>query len=186
MGRSYNNQPTTGVYLSEMKTDLIIHHLETNRLVFKYLLEGKDHTEYTWRPRSGAWTLLEIVCHLYDEEREDFRTRVKNTLETPQIQPPAIDPPGWVKSRKYAAQSYDEKLATFMAERKKSIRWLKSLENPKWKNIYQHKYEGPMTACDLLANWLAHDYHHIRQINRNCYEYLRHAGKTRLTYAGNW
>jgi hypothetical protein len=38
----------------------------------------------------------------------------------------------------------------------------------------------------LEANWLAHDYHHIRQVNRRLYEYLQFKSKANLAYAGNW
>lgn len=169
-----------------MKTDLIIQHLESNRLVFQSLLDGKDAEEYKFRPDKNSWTILEIVCHLYDEEREDFRTRVKNTLTNPNIQPPAIDPPGWVKSRKYAEQLYAERLESFLTERKESIKWLKSLVNPSWKNTYTHPTAGAMSAYALLANWLAHDYHHIRQINRRSYEYLQKKSGVDLEYAGDW
>lgn len=169
-----------------MKTDLIIHHLESNSLVFKTLLEGKEADEYNYRPDKNSWTILEIICHLCDEEREDFRARVKNTLMNPGKQPPPIDPPGWVKSRKYAEQLYGEKLESFMTERKESIKWLKSLSNPSWKNTYTHPTAGIMTAYGLLVNWLAHDYHHIRQINRRMYEYLQKKSGVGLGYAGDW
>jgi hypothetical protein len=169
-----------------MKTDLIIHHLETNRLVFQSLLEGKEPDEYNFRPDKNSWTILEILCHLYDEEREDFRTRVKNTLTNPGKQPPPIDPPGWVKNRKYAEQLYGERLKSFLTERKESIKWLRSLNNPSWKNAYTHPTAGVMTAYGLLANWLAHDYHHIRQINRRLYEYLQKKSGVDLEYAGEW
>ena len=169
-----------------MKTDQIIDHLENNHLTFKSLLAKKNVDEYTWRPDAASWSLLEIVCHLYDEEREDFRARIKNTLETPHIQPPSIDPPGWVTGRKYAEQDYAGRLKSFLKERRQSIRWLKGLDEPKWKNVYTHPTAGEMSAYSLLANWLAHDYHHIRQINRRCYEYLRSKSNVDLTYAGDW
>jgi len=157
-----------------MKPEQIIQQLQANRAVFKNLLADKEAI-IKWKPSPDAWSLLEIVCHLYDEEREDFRTRVFNTLLTPEIQPPSIDPPGWVTQRKYAQQDYYETLFGFLDERNKSIKKLKALKNPKWKNIYVHPFAGELTAYQLLANWLAHDYHHIRQ-----------SSKVGLGYAGDW
>lgn len=168
-----------------MKPEQIIQQLQANRAVFKNLLTDKE-AMIKWKPLPDAWSLLEIVCHLYDEERADFRTRVFNTLLTPEIQPPSIDPPGWVTQRKYAQQDYGEKLNAFLEERNKSIKKLKALKNPQWKNIYVHPFAGELTAYQLLANWLAHDYHHIRQINRRMYEYLRESSKVGLGYAGDW
>ena len=169
-----------------MDTDQIIRQLENNRLVFQSQLTGLEESVYQFRPDHHSWTILEILCHLVDEEREDFRTRVKNTLITPAKKPPSIDPEGWVKNRNYAQQVYAERLETFLTERRASIKWLKSLEKPSWKNTYMHHTEGEMTAYGLLVNWLAHDYHHIRQINRRMYEYLQKKSGVRLGYAGNW
>ena len=45
---------------------------------------------------------------------------------------------------------------------------------------------GPLSARFFLENWLAHDFLHMRQINRRKYEYLRaHVGNA-LDYAGDW
>lgn len=169
-----------------MKTDEIIQQLELNRAVFQSLLTGKQADEYNFKPDKQSWSILEILCHLIDEEREDFKTRVRNTLTTPLKQPPAIDPTGWVESRKYAQQVFAERLEVFLTERRQSIKWLRSLENPMWKNTYQHPEAGLMTAYSLLANWLAHDYHHIRQINRRSYEFLKKKSSVSLVYAGEW
>lgn len=169
-----------------MKPEEIIQQLEINRLVFQSLLTGRHEDEYTFKPDNQSWSILEILCHLIDEEREDFKTRIRNTLETPLKQPPPIDPPGWVESRNYAQQVYLERLEAFLTERRQSIKWLKSLDAPAWKNKYQHPEAGAMTAFSLLANWLAHDYHHIRQINRRLYEYLKKKSNVSLVYAGEW
>lgn len=154
--------------------------------VFRALLSEKDVACQTWRPDPDAWSLLEIVCHLYDEEREDFRTRVFHALNNTPGMPPSIDPPGWVSERKYAEQSYEVKLDSFLAERKKSLSALEEVSNPSWENGFDHPVLGRLTAYQLLSNWLAHDYHHIRQINRRLYEYLSANSKSDLSYAGDW
>ncbi len=169
-----------------MKPDQITQHLMDNLFVFKALLNGKEPEEYNFRPDDTSWSLLEIICHLYDEEREDFRTRVRNTLESPHLAPPSINPTGWVNERNYAGQDFDEKLNAFLIERDVSIEWLNSLHDVKWDNAYEHPTAGKFTAYSFLTNWLAHDYHHIRQINRRLYEYLKTKSGVDLTYAGDW
>ena len=74
----------------------IIQELSRNRNVFESLLSGIEEEEYLWRPMHEKWCLLEIVCHLYDEEREDFRRRTRLVLENPTEPLPPIDPVGWV------------------------------------------------------------------------------------------
>jgi hypothetical protein len=130
--------------------------------------------------------MLEVICHLIDEEKEDFRIRVQYVLEDPTKPLPKFDPSGWVESRNYISQDFDAKAEEFSAERTKSIKWLESLENPQWNNTYDHPKLGPMSAYFFLANWLAHDYIHIRQFNRLAYEYHMDQSGIDLSYAGNW
>lgn len=169
-----------------MKPELIIQQLEANKHVFAALLAAKEESTFKWKPDPASWSLLEIICHLYDEEREDFRTRVLNTLFSPGNHPPSIDPVGWVISRHYQDQNYEQKISDFLQERTSSVTQLKSLSSPVWENVYVHPTIGSISAYQFLANWLAHDYHHIRQINRRLYEYLKFASKESLAYAGDW
>lgn len=164
----------------------IIRHLALNKHTFLALFSGTDKAQYSWKPNPEKWNLLEVLCHLYDEEREDFRARLKHTLETHSARMPKIDPPGWVIERKYAEQDYEGTLTKFLAERDSSIKWLNSLAKPEWKNIYLHPKAGELSAEMFLANWLAHDYLHFRQITKLKYDYLKaHAG-VRFDYAGDW
>ena len=169
-----------------MKRSEIISNLERNKEVFKSVLQNRSREQVVWKPTPDKWCMLEVLCHLVDEEREDFRTRVRSVLEDPDQAPPSIDPQGWVSSRKYLDQDFDMKLNEFLEERALSIAWLKSLADPKWENAYQHPKLGPMSAGLFLANWLAHDYIHIRQLNRLAYEFHQDQSGIDLSYAGNW
>lgn len=165
----------------------IIRQLERNTATFRTLLEGLPEEEYRWHPAPDKWNLLEIVCHLYDEEREDFRARVRHVLETPDRPMPSINPVGWVTQRRYPEQDYAEMVDKFLSERSASVSWLRSLKSPKWENVYHHPKLGVMSANLFLSNWLAHDYMHFRQINRLRYAYLREELTAEpLDYAGNW
>ncbi|MBK9338316.1 MAG: DinB family protein [Lewinellaceae bacterium] len=100
---------------------------------------------------------------------------------------PPIDPVGWVKDRKYMAQNFEESLNQFVRERKKSMQELQELpplSEPVWDNAYQHPKLGAMSAKMLLANWLAHDHLHLRQIVRLKYERLKSLSGESLAYAG--
>lgn len=162
----------------------VITELEKNGNVFKSLLENLPSDFYHWRESEDKWNLLEILCHLYDEERDDFRNRVQSTLENPEAPFTPIEPGKWVTSRKYAEQNYNEKLNNFLAERVNSINYLKGLQNPKWDNEHMHPKLGAMKAKMFLYNWLAHDYLHIRQITRVKYNYFRELSGVEFDYAG--
>ena len=169
-----------------MDYNKIVKELKRNADAFKTLLDKLSEEQYLWKQNPDKWCLLEIICHLCDEEREDFRKRTKLVLESPELPLPKIDPVGWVKERKYTEQDYTKKLNEFPAEREKSIEWLTSLQNPNWENAYEHPKFGKMSAKLFLSNWLAHDYLHIRQITKLKYDYLKFISGEDLSYAGNW
>jgi hypothetical protein len=164
----------------------IIGKLALNKNVFESLFAGLTVAEITWRPLPEKWCLLEIVCHLYDEEREDFRARMKHTMETPDQPFPKIDPQRWVTERNYMEKDFSEMVSMFIKERESSVAWLRSLSSPPWKNIYHHPTAGELSAEMFLSNWLAHDYLHFRQITFTKYQYLKSSFNTRLDYAGSW
>jgi hypothetical protein len=164
----------------------VANKLHSNKEVFRHLFGGVRSEQYLWKPQADKWCLLEILCHLYDEEREDFRARVRSVLKDPQQPLAPIDPQGWVAARNYMGQHYDEKLGQFLAEREASVAFLTSLATPDWNNTYQHPKLGAMPASLFLHNWLAHDYLHIRQVTATKYLYLKANSADSLSYAGEW
>ncbi len=79
-----------------MDANLLISELAAGGQIIKTLVEGFTQAEAQARPDALAWSALEVVCHLYDEEREDFRQRIDYTLHKPGVEWPPIDPGGWV------------------------------------------------------------------------------------------
>jgi hypothetical protein len=169
-----------------MEHGYVIGRLSQNADVLKAQLENKSRAEYIFKPTQDKWCMLEVLCHLVDEEKEDFRTRVEYVLRDPNEQLPMFDPTKWPASRNYMGQDYTAKLDEFLDERAKSVTWLESLVDPQWENAFQHPKLGPLSAELFLVNWLAHDYIHIRQLNRLAFGYLQHQSGTDLSYAGNF
>ena len=169
-----------------MNTTYIINQLDSNQAVFLSLFKTDSPDEHLWKSEPDKWCLLEIICHLVDEEVLDFKARVQTALDEMNFPLVPIDPEGWVKSKNYIDQDYSSKVAEWITERKTSVEWLRSLENPDWSSSFEHLELGPLTAGHFLANWLAHDQQHIRQINRMKRAYLEHISGEDLSYAGKW
>ena len=163
----------------------IITNLESNGKEFQHVLSGLSKEEILYKPKPQKWCLLEVVCHLHDEEREDFRERVKSVLENPETPFRKIDPVAWVTQRKYMEQDFEYILSNFLTERAETIKWLRSLKEPRWDHAYIHPKVGPVTASLLLTNWLAHDYLHMRQILKLKYDFLRTDSGEKMDYAGD-
>lgn len=169
-----------------MNLHYFIDRLSKNRGVFERLLSGVRLEQARWKPSPDKWSMLEVINHLYDEEREDFRQRIEIVLADPNQAWPRIDPRTWVTTRGYNERELDTSLKNFLAEREKSLAWLEQLSAPNWQN----SNEGPnglLTAGDLLASWLAHDFLHIRQLARLHWQYVGAiADPYQTTYGGPW
>src|SRR6476659_6658780 len=107
----------------------IINRMRANAAAIAALARGIGDAQARWKPAADAWSLLEVVNHLYDEEREDFRTRIDYILHRPGEQAPPIDPEGWVTARAYNARDPGESLDAFLRERDASLEWLCSLQS---------------------------------------------------------
>ena len=163
----------------------IIEHLHADGDVFKYLFKGVSDEQARWKSGEDKWSILEVINHLYDEEREDFRKRLELVLKNPEDLWPPIDPEGWVVQRKYNDRNLKQSLLNFFEERQKSLLWLNTLDLPDWQATYRHPKMGPMSAELILANWLAHDLFHIRQVTDLHFAYLTERVKlVALDYSG--
>jgi len=166
--------------------DEIVNQLAGNIEIFRAQLRQVTEKMVHWKPSKDKWCVLEVVSHLYDEEREDFRARVQSILQDPNRQLVTFDPLLWVAEHDYIHQDFDVARKRFFKERDFSINWLTNLNSPRWDHTYKHPKLGPISARMMLSNWLAHDYIHIRQINRLFYQYLDSHNECDLSYAGKW
>lgn len=169
-----------------MNLDYFIDRFSKNRAVFEGLARGVSSEQARWKPSPDKWSMLEVINHLYDEEREDFRQRLELVLADPMQSWPPIDPRTWVITRGYNERELDTSLNNFLAERENSLAWLRQLSEPDW----QCSNEGPngvLSAGDLLASWLAHDFLHVRQLTRLHWQYIAAiADPYQTAYAGPW
>lgn len=164
----------------------VISELRRNREVFADLLLPPSEEMTLYRPAENKWNLLEIVCHLFDEERLDFRARMRHIIEGTGDKMPPIDPEGWVKIHRYSERDYKSIAEDFLNERGISLEWLETITDDDLSRSFDHAVFGNVSAGFFLYNWLAHDYLHIRQITSLKFSYLREFGNQELKYAGDW
>lgn len=170
-----------------MHADALIAQLARTPRALEAIVSGLPPDEARHRPSEGSWSVLEIIAHLLDEEREDFRPRLDLLLRQPGTLGPPIDPQGWVLSRRYNERDLEETLRDFLAERERSLQWLHSLESPRWENELSHPLLGTLRAGDILASWAAHDLLHLRQVTHRLWSRVNDLGRPFETgYAGAW
>ncbi len=166
---------------------LLIARLERFPGALRSLLGGMAEDQALARPDGSTWSILEIVAHLADEETDDFRARLRSTLDDPARAWSPIDPEGSAVERGYRDLDLDETLDRFASERRESVAWLRSLVEPDWTLTHKNPSLGALSAGDLLVSWVAHDQLHLRQIAKRLYELVgRAAPDYSSSYAGAW
>ena len=154
--------------------------------MIRALTMGIGQEQAQVKPDAKAWSMLEVICHLYDEETEDFRERVDFILHRQHEAWKVIDPQGWVTTRRYNEQDFAQMRERFFARREDSLQWLAGLKDAAWDTTYTSEY-GTTSAGEMLACWAAHDNLHIRQLVELRRAYLERAAQPHnLEYAGDW
>ena len=170
-----------------MEFETLYQDLANGPAILTSLLAGVSQAEAQHKPDPGTWSFLEVVCHLYDEDREDFRVRLDILLHRPGEAWPPIHPQEWVTERKYNQRDLAATLADWKSERQKSLAWLEGLTSPDWESSASTPFGTVMKAGDMLAAWVAHDNLHTRQlVELRRSRILQVTEPYRLEYAGDW
>src|SRR5512134_865923 len=104
-----------------MRLDVLRRELAQGAETIQGLVVGFSAGEARARPAADAWSIVEVVAHLLDEEREDFRPRLDLVLHRPHETWAPIDPAAWVTARGYNDRELGATLSAFLAEREHSL-----------------------------------------------------------------
>ncbi len=91
-----------------MEFSTLYQELQYSTDMIRALLSGVAPESARLKPSAESWSILEVVCHLYDEEREDFREHLDFILHCQQEEWHGIDIEGWITERKYNEQNFAE------------------------------------------------------------------------------
>ena len=115
------------------------------------------------RPAHDEWAPVEILCHLRDEETEDFGARLRAVVNGEASFAP-IDPVSWVEARRYLDADTREVLAALRARRGASLDYLDTIDASRLDAAIPLGNLGPLSGLDLLVAWAAHDKLHLAQL----------------------
>lgn len=132
-------------------------------LVLDALLSGLDLVSWRARPVAGEWAPVEIVCHLRDEETEDFGARLRVVLDSGERFTP-IDPERWAIERRYLEDDGPRALAAFRERRAASLGLLATTAPSRLTAVVSHLRTGGLSGLDILAAWVEHDRLHLTQL----------------------
>jgi uncharacterized damage-inducible protein DinB len=165
----------------------IICQLTANAQGLRSLVQPISDEQAQWQPSSDAWSMKQVMEHVYNEERIDFRKILRRMLNAP------LPPAGVPQHEEYVpVASCRQALEGFLVEREASIQWLLALEMPDWEVTSQWPF-GPtgdvtsFSAGDVLLSWVEHDILHLRQVIELLHAWNeKQAPPYSLMYAGGW
>ncbi len=161
--------------------------METFPAALDALLHGLSAADASWRHDGEAWSIVEIVDHLVDEEMLDFGVRLGLVLDDPAKDWPAIDPEGVVAARRDGEHDLGIALRRFGKLRATSVEWLGELgEDVDWERAKEHPRLGRLSAGELLASWADHDVLHLRQVADRLHRLVGRDAGFGSGYAGPW
>lgn len=127
------------------------------------LVAGLDDAGWRARPAPDEWAPVEIVCHLRDEEAEDFGARFRVIVAGGARFAPN-DPEANALNRRYREADPAEALAAFHAQRAATLALLDSVAPERVTASAERPNGGALSGLDLLASWVAHDRLHLQQL----------------------
>ncbi len=66
-----------------IKIEKIIRQLTVNSEAMRTLVHAISDEQAQWKPNPETWSIKEVIEHIYNEERIDFRKHLKEMLNDP-------------------------------------------------------------------------------------------------------
>ena len=122
-------------------------------------------SEEAWKhePTPEEWSILEIVCHLRDTEREVHRLQLNTLLEERQPFVPRPDATVWAKQRKYLNENGPAAVAGLLTARLELLRRIVEVSAEIWEKPARHAIFGPTHFGEVIGFMADHDRLHIQQ-----------------------
>lgn len=144
----------------------LLEVLRTTPGPLKAALKGVPRKLLLWRPAPGKWSMLEIVCHMRDMERDAYLARYRRILAEEQPKLPDIDGEVLAIERDYRSQSLSVVLRDWAALRKENLKLLKGVKGAAWQRVGIHETAGRLTMDDFLRRHaVGNDEAHLGQID---------------------
>lgn len=132
--------------------------------IFSEILSDLPADAWTKSSHPDEWSLVEIISHLRDVEREVNLPRIQTFLQEENPFITADDTDVWAAERGYAEQDGEAALRAFVTARMETLDALNNLTDEDWQRSGRHAIFGPITLREQMAFMAEHDRVHLRQV----------------------
>ena len=94
-----------------------VRQFSNNVVAVQSMVKGIDDDQARWKPSPDDWSVVEVINHLVDEERDDFRARIQHLHSGATGPWPPIAPQQWAVERAYNQRDLGESIANYAHER---------------------------------------------------------------------
>ncbi len=140
--------------------------LRATPLRLKAALKGVPKALLLWPPAPGKWSILEIVCHLRDMEKDAYLARYQRILAEVEPALPDVDGDAYSLEKDYRSQRLSEALRDWTRLRRESLKLLAGVKREQWDRSGIHAVAGRLTLADFVRRHaVGNDEAHLGQID---------------------
>ncbi len=137
--------------------------LTSTPAVLQSLTADLDDRAWKYEPTPDDWSILEIVCHLRDTEREVHKLQLEVLRQERQPFVPRPDAAVWAKQRNYLNENGPAALEGLLAARMETLRAVSEVSAAAWEKPARHAIFGPTNFGEVVGFMADHDRLHIQQ-----------------------
>jgi len=151
--------------MTDLERAALLHIVAETPARLKAALKGVPKKLLLWTPGPGKWSILEIVAHMRDMERDAYLTRYRRILAEDNPTLPDLDGDVIAIRDDYRTMKLPELLRDWLKTRKECLKLLKSVKGARWERMGSHETAGPLSMDALLRRHaMGNDEAHLGQI----------------------
>ncbi|HQZ17799.1 MAG TPA: DinB family protein [Vicinamibacteria bacterium] len=151
--------------MTDLERAALLHIVVGTPARLKAALKGVPKKLLLWTPGPGKWSILEIVAHMRDMERDAYLDRYRRILAEDNPTLPDLDGDVIAIRDDYRSLKLSELMRDWLKLRKECLKLLKSVKGQRWERTGTHETAGPLSMDALLRRHaMGNDEAHLGQI----------------------
>jgi len=131
----------------------------------KAAIRGLPRKVLVFTPAPGKWSILEILCHMRDMEREAYLTRYRRILAEDEPKLPDVNGEALAIERDYRNAKASDVVREWLGLRRENLQMLRKTGRAQWARAGVHETAGRLTMEDLIRRHaVGNDEAHLGQI----------------------